>query len=152
MTSRQVRDGELLQSAHGSGVVRAVRRRAVLVVDDDPAYLRALVQVLGARGHDVDGELHPRRALERVVADPARFSALVTDLHMPELSGVELAAAVRSVAPAMAIVLHSGQVSRALRRWAVDAVVPKHAGVDALLRELDRVAADGSAGANEATG
>ena len=98
--------------------------------------MRRLVGVLRSRGLDAEGEVSPRRALERVTADPARFGAVVTDLTMPEMNGLALAEAIRSAAPAVATVVHSAQIIPASRRGCVDASVPKHQGVDELVREL----------------
>ena len=47
-------------------------------------------------------------ALERFRADPAAFGALVTDLTMPGMSGLELAAAAKNVRPDLPVVLCTG--------------------------------------------
>jgi len=127
---------ESMGAAGGATVPRTPRGSVVLVVDDYAPLMRVLVGVLRSRGLDAEGEVSPRRALERVAADPARFGAVVTDLNMPEMDGFALAEAIRSAAPAVATVVHSAQVIPASRGGCVDAMVPKHQGVDELIREL----------------
>lgn len=60
----------------------------VLVVDDDPLVLRALARVL-ARDFEVASARSGREAIDLVRAGGA-FDAMLCDLVMPELSGIEL--------------------------------------------------------------
>jgi DNA-binding NtrC family response regulator len=61
----------------------------VLLVDDDRAVLYALTEVLGERGHQVTAVTSGREAL--AVLDQA--DAVLTDLAMPEMDGMELLSA-----------------------------------------------------------
>jgi CheY-like chemotaxis protein len=63
-------------------------QRRVLVVDDDPLVLRSLTRVL-ARDFAVSSARSGREALELVRAG-GTFDAMLCDLMMPELSGIEL--------------------------------------------------------------
>ena len=63
------------------------RRLTVLVVDDEPAFLRSLELVLEDT-HDVVVSGRSPEALELVRADPHRFGAILCDLSMPEIDGV----------------------------------------------------------------
>jgi PAS domain S-box-containing protein len=77
----------------------AAGRLRVLVVDDEPLVSKALARLLA--GHDVVTSNDGREALARVSAGE-RFDAVVCDLMMPELSGMELYGAVSAVAPELA--------------------------------------------------
>lgn len=66
----------------------AAPQRRVLVVDDDPLVLRSLTRVL-ARDFDVSSARNGREALDLVRAG-GTFDAMLCDLMMPELSGIEL--------------------------------------------------------------
>jgi signal transduction histidine kinase/ActR/RegA family two-component response regulator len=66
----------------------AAAQRRVLVVDDDPLVLRSLTRVL-ARDFDVASARNGREALDLVRAG-GTFDAMLCDLMMPELSGIEL--------------------------------------------------------------
>ena len=63
------------------------RRVAVLVIDDEPSVGASLTRLL--REHDVTGVTSARQALELVRAG-RWFDMILTDLMMPEMSGIEL--------------------------------------------------------------
>jgi PAS domain S-box-containing protein len=63
-------------------------QRRVLVVDDDPLVLRSLTRIL-ARDFEVAAARNGREALDMVRAG-GTYDAMLCDLVMPELSGIEL--------------------------------------------------------------
>ena len=71
----------------------------MLVVDDEPLVLRSLARVLGRRWDVViaDGG---ERALDILRGDPS-FDAIVSDLMMPGMSGIELADCLAAEWPAL---------------------------------------------------
>jgi CheY-like chemotaxis protein len=78
-----------------------VRQRArVLIVDDDCAVGRALERTLRAH-HEIVLLLSAKEALTRI-AGGERFDVIVSDLMMPELTGMELHARLLSTAPEQA--------------------------------------------------
>jgi two-component system response regulator MprA len=86
----------------------AATRVRVLVVDDQDLVREALVELLGFEGYEVFTATDGRQALE--VADQARPRAVLLDMNMPVLSGLETARRLRARhAPhEMALVLLSG--------------------------------------------
>nr|BFE81692.1 hypothetical protein GCM10020093_042930 [Planobispora longispora] len=71
----------------------------ILVVDDDPAILRALRRGLRLEGFGVETADSGERALELTGASPACASppdAVVLDVSMPGLSGTEVCARLRA--------------------------------------------------------
>jgi PAS domain S-box-containing protein len=76
--------------------VPTVRPR-VLLVDDEPLVLRSVTRML-RRSHSVVSAGSGREALA-LLAGGERFDAILTDLHMPGMSGRDLAASIESVAP-----------------------------------------------------
>ncbi|MDA0180616.1 response regulator [Solirubrobacter phytolaccae] len=114
---------------------------AVLVVDDHPAvalalrlYFRRLGRfaVAASAGTATDG----LRALES-----RPFDAVLLDLHLPDLSGVELVRAFRAAAPDTPLILHSAADETAdveAVRGLVDAVTLK-SDVPAVLAALERL-------------
>ncbi|GII78396.1 response regulator MprA [Sphaerisporangium rufum] len=67
--------------------------RRILVVDDDPAILRALRRGLGAEGFAVETAGSGPAALQAAALDPP--DAIVLDVAMPGVSGIEVCAALR---------------------------------------------------------
>ncbi len=60
----------------------------IVVVDDDPAVLRAVTAVREAAGYRVEGARDQREALRAVLEDPPAL--VVLDVTMPGLDGWEL--------------------------------------------------------------
>jgi CheY-like chemotaxis protein len=69
----------------------------ILVIDDDPLILSALRRALGSR-HAVSTAADPRDALT-LIAGGARYELVVCDLLMPRMTGLELFAELRKLAP-----------------------------------------------------
>jgi len=63
-------------------------RRRVLVIDDEPAVLRALGLLLEKKGFAVNTASSAREALSFL--ERSKFDVILTDIIMPEVSGVEL--------------------------------------------------------------
>jgi PAS domain S-box-containing protein len=80
----------------------------ILVVDDEEALCKWLERMLARLGYCPYAMTDPRGALELIRASPSQFSLVITDLAMPKMSGVELIAQVRIVAPDLPIVLTTG--------------------------------------------
>ena len=79
-----------------------------MVIDDDPLLLRIHQRILEDLGYRVTGMTNSREALEKVAANPQQFDLVLTDQTMPVLTGLELAAAILKIAPAMPIILCTG--------------------------------------------
>ena len=72
------------------------RRRKVLVVDDQPMLGRAIKRMLGE--HDVTLVTSVREAVT-AIEQGARYDVILSDLMMPELSGMDLHQAITKLAP-----------------------------------------------------
>jgi chemosensory pili system protein ChpA (sensor histidine kinase/response regulator) len=91
----------LRAAAAARSQAQAVRRSRVLVVDDSLSVRRALGTLLEDHGYDVT---LARDGLEAVKAlEVARPDALLTDLEMPNMNGLELTAHVRARAELAAL-------------------------------------------------
>lgn len=66
----------------------------VLVVDDESEVRLLLADLIEGEGHSVTAATDGRAALE-LIESGLRPHLVITDLHMPHLSGVQLAAAIR---------------------------------------------------------
>ena len=97
----------------------------VLVVDDEPAICRLSRSQLEMFGHGVVTESDPTRAIE--VLEAGSFEALILDLVMPQLSGLEILRETRVRWPTLPVVVVSGVnlvdiVTEAMRLGASDFV------------------------------
>jgi len=79
----------------------------ILVVDDDPEVLALAVEVLRTAGYTVLGTADPRDALRLVRTHAKPLHLLLTDVVMPLMSGLELAAEVGAIRPEVRILLMS---------------------------------------------
>jgi DNA-binding NtrC family response regulator len=64
-----------------------LRKKSVLVVDDDPGMLRAMMKVLAKEGMQVTGLSDPTAVVTTLAASEPRFDLVITDLRMPMFSG-----------------------------------------------------------------
>jgi CheY-like chemotaxis protein len=83
----------------GAESVRAGRRR-VLVIDDEPLILKIVASIL-APHHDVICESRADVALDRIRRGE-RYDAILCDLMMPQLTGMDLYDALIEIAPKQA--------------------------------------------------
>ncbi len=88
-------DGEG-ETARLPEAARASDPLRVLVVDDEDAVRRVVVRSLRRRGHAVEEATEGARALELLERADASYDAIVSDLRMPQMSGAELLAKLRT--------------------------------------------------------
>ena len=81
----------------------------LLLVDDDALVLRATARLLSRMGPEVVTAGSAREALIRLEQGPA-FDVVLSDLHMPGISGEQLMRGIRDRWPALSLVLYTGEV------------------------------------------
>ena len=85
--------------------------------------------VLIKEGHMVECAADGDLALQKVTADPAAYDLVITDHHMPNLTGLELVTQLRALNFCGKIIVFSSELSQnvgaAYRRLNVDYVLPK---------------------------
>lgn len=78
----------------------------ILVVDDDPNLLNAIVKLLRSSDHTVEGCGSAAAALAHLAE--ATYDVLLTDNVMPERSGLELIGDARRASPGIRAIVMSG--------------------------------------------
>ncbi len=81
---------------------------SVLLVDDDQRVAAMHTYMLNQLGYQVRSFVHSPEALDEFKADPLAYDVVVTDLTMPDLSGIQLAEAIGRVNPDLPVILCSG--------------------------------------------
>ena len=107
----------------------------VLLVDDEVEFIETLAERMRARGLQVDTSLDGLAALER--CRKAKYDAIILDLAMPGMDGIQVLQEIRKLDPDAQIMLLTGQGTvrdavEATQLGAMD-VLEKPAEIDVLL-------------------
>jgi len=110
----------------------------ILIVDDDQGTLLSLSRAFALEGYTAITSSSAARALERLLEEPV--DAILSDVVMPEMDGLEFLARVKQQAPEVPVILMSGQatVETAMKATHLGALdfVEKPIGLDRLLLTL----------------
>jgi PAS domain S-box-containing protein len=107
---------------HGKG-------EGIMIVDDERALVDLAEEITAGLGYEPVGFTSSSAALQAFQAAPQRFDVILTDESMPDMSGTELARAIRRIRPAVPIVVMSGYGGSQLANRA------EEIGVNAVLRK-----------------
>ena len=115
-------------------------KKRILFVDDDELILSCFQRLLGRR-FVIDVAAGPAQALQAIETN-APYAAVVTDMRMPGMSGLELLTRAKQTSPETIGVLMSGnteldELDQALRDRTVFKVVHKPFPADELIAILD---------------
>lgn len=78
-----------------------------MLVDDDPDTLTVLKMVLESWRAAVDAFSKPCDALEAFAKQPQAYDIVITDIRMPQMTGIELAGKIRAIRPGQLVVFIS---------------------------------------------
>jgi putative nucleotidyltransferase with HDIG domain len=138
--TRAPTEGQLRQLGFSFNVPE-VEEVEVVAVDDDQTSLELVEAFVRRIGHPVRSFTDPREALEAMREMPPKI--LVTDMVMPELSGVDLAKEARAIDPDMGVVLVTGVgdtgTAEATVQLGVSSFLTKPLELNRLTRALQRV-------------
>jgi PAS domain S-box-containing protein len=87
----------------------------LLLVEDNPSVMEVTARMLEKLGYTVIQAESGAEAL-KALGDGVMVDALVTDVSMPSMNGVELAERVRRIRPGIGVLFLSGYAEEALRR------------------------------------
>jgi len=112
----------------------------VLLVDDEEDFLDIMKERLSARGMEVSTETSAEKALKRIESE--LFDALILDLKMPGIDGMEALKRAKKLRPELQVILLTGHASvekgvEAIKLGAMD-FVEKPADLEALSEKIKR--------------
>jgi len=116
-------------------------RGSVLIVEDDELLARSLTRVLKRAGWDVAWVVDARTALD--MAGERAFDVIVSDVHMPGVSGIDLLRELRSARGDVPVILLTGAPTRDGASAAIEAnakYIAKPVPTEVLLRAIERAA------------
>lgn len=116
------------------------RSHAVLLVDDEPTIRSLGVDILHSLGYRVTVAEHGREALEIFQRRPEYFDIVLSDSRMPEMTGLELAEAIRKLRPEIPFILITAfddtKDNPRFSELSITDIVPKPFRIEELQRSL----------------
>ena len=89
-----------------------MRTERILLVDDEPSLVKMITQMLKRSGYEVIGKTSSTSALKTFKETPEQFDLVISDITMPEMSGDQLAQAIKQVRPETPVILCTGHSNR----------------------------------------
>jgi DNA-binding NtrC family response regulator len=110
----------------------------ILILDDDPRTLEVFCEGLRRAGCEVHAVRTMAAAIEALNA--RRYTAIVTNLGLPDIAPLDVLAALRATAPGSRIIVCSGLITEELqasaRQFGAAAVLEKPVGLDRLVNTV----------------
>jgi len=133
--------GVAMKNNSSSGSLSSIGKAKIMLVDDDPDVSEVLELMLAQIGHEVTVVSQGEEAI--TLFEPGGYDVVITDLGMPDVSGWEVAKAVKRKSPETPVVLITGwgiQLdSEEMSKSGVDGVIPKPFSRQAVLDEIARL-------------
>lgn len=134
----RARESKPVTTSQATSAKNDAGRRVLLVEDDEDTRLTT-TELLRLLGYESAGVASATQALDALAAQP--WDVLMSDVKLPDISGVELAARARALYPELRVVLATGFAAADFEQAAgVDEVLTKPYSPDQLQRALDRAA------------
>jgi DNA-binding NtrC family response regulator len=120
-----------------------INEKAILIIDDDAAMLRALNKVLSDEGAVVACASWAGEVMERLADNQGHFDLIITDLRMPILNGRSVLGAVKKALPEVPVIVitafGSPEVEAECLEKGAAAFLEKPLDTPQLLAALERV-------------
>ncbi|MBT8340186.1 MAG: response regulator [Desulfatitalea sp.] len=116
----------------------------ILLIDDEQDFLDNLAERMRTRGMNVETSSSPQAALKRVETET--YDAVVLDLRMPEMDGLEALKILKEKRPELQVILLTGHATvekgiEAIKLGAMD-LVEKPADLSALMEKIHKAQAE----------
>ena len=123
-----LQQGRVAQPKAGQPAADLHGGERLLIVDDEPDIVDMLSIGLERLGYETVGVTDPFEALAAFEENPEAWDTVITDQVMPQMSGVELVRKLKTVRPAIKVVLCTGYGEKAEESFSAD-------WIDALVRK-----------------
>ncbi|MEE4358414.1 MAG: response regulator [Desulfococcaceae bacterium] len=115
----------------------------VLLVDDEKDFLDIMTQRMETRGMEVSASASAKEAIEKI--KNTSYDAVVLDLQMPEMDGLEALKAIKEIRPEIQIILLTGHGTvekgvAAIKEGAMD-FIEKPADMEKLTEKIKKAQA-----------
>ncbi len=114
----------------------------LLLVDDEDELIDTGRELLTRQGYEVKATNCPEKALKIFQKQPERFDAVITDLHMKQMTGILLAEKLKKVRKDIPIVLCTGfndpMIENAANQAGISAIVNKPFFVKTMSRSIQQ--------------
>jgi len=115
----------------------------ILLVDDEKEFLEVMSERMANRGMEVTTALSAKEAIEKVKSES--FDAIVLDLLMPEMDGLEAIEALKKINPDLQIIFLTGNATvekgiEAMKLGAMD-LMEKPADLNSLTERIKKAKA-----------
>jgi len=115
----------------------------ILLIDDETEFLEIMSERMHNRGMDVTTVSSPKEALKKVANET--YDAIVVDLMMPEMDGLETLKALKNINPDVQIIMLTGHATvekgiEAMKLGAMD-LLEKPADLNSLTEKIHKAKA-----------
>ncbi|MCP3873987.1 MAG: ABC transporter substrate-binding protein [Desulfobacteraceae bacterium] len=100
---------------------------SILFVDDEASIVNMTKKTLEGLGYQIETQLNPVEALELFKAKPESFDLVITDMTMPQMTGVNLAEKLKAIKPDIPVIICTGHSA------IIDEEKAKLLGIDGLV-------------------
>ncbi|MFP4548247.1 MAG: PAS domain S-box protein [Fidelibacterota bacterium] len=111
---------------------------SILVVDDKAAVTKLLHKMLKALGYQTTVANSSQKGFELFQNNPEEYQLLITDLTMPEMTGLELAERIHQIKPGTPVIMVTGYGNRVKQEEKEKAGITKLIGKPILLSEISQ--------------
>ncbi|SHK64702.1 PAS domain S-box-containing protein [Desulfatibacillum alkenivorans DSM 16219] len=120
---------EQMRSKAMDAAPAAKDNETILLAENDPQIRKMNTQVLTRLGYSVHAAANGKEALDALANTPGKFDLIITELHMPIMTGAQLARDAKALQPDLPVVLCTGFAEALTRREAQDM------GVDGVIKK-----------------
>jgi signal transduction histidine kinase/ActR/RegA family two-component response regulator len=80
----------------------------ILFIDDEPSAVHMVTIMMTKLGYNIHAEKSPIEALKVFKEQPDKFDLIITDLTMPDMTGLQLTTELHKISPSIPVILMTG--------------------------------------------